>query len=192
MFENFEFVLLSNSPRRAQLIKEMGVKFSVIKPNVEEFYPEDLPVGDIPMYLSKRKVLAYQELSNEKVVRVAADTIVVVDGRVLGKPRSRSEACVMLRRLSDKTSHVITGVTIAHRNNFYSFSEITDVTFLTLSDCEIKYYVDNFRPYDKAGAYGIQEWIGMIGIKAINGCFYNVMGLPVSRLYHELKKMLMC
>jgi septum formation protein len=190
MFEGYKFALLSKSPRRALLLQEMGLEFQVVKPGIDEVCPDGTPALEVPSCLSRQKALACQDLLGEDVVKIAADTVVIIDGEILGKPKDKTEAVEMLRKLSGRANQVVTGVTVAWKDKLSVFSEVTDVKFAVLSDEEINFYIDQYRPYDKAGAYGIQEWIGLIGIEAIHGCYYNVMGLPVSRLYRELKKML--
>lgn len=156
--------------------------------DIDERYRDDIPPDDIPKFLSQVKAQAFKDQLKDKEILVTADTMVICNGKVLGKPHSRSEAIQMLQDLSGKTHSVVTGVTLTSQKRSVTFSETTDVTFDRLSDSEISWYVDTFRPYDKAGAYGIQEWIGCIGITGIKGCFYNVMGLPLHRLYRMLEE----
>ena len=180
-------ILASNSPRRRELLGGLDIDFEVrVKDGICEDYPADLPMEQIPQYISQEKCDAYDLAPGELLI--TADTIVWTDGRVLGKPASAGEAEEMLRLLSGKTHQVVTGVTLATREWRTSFSTVTDVTFATLSDEEIHYYVQRYAPLDKAGAYGVQEWIGYVGVTRLNGSYYNVMGLPVQRLYAELKK----
>lgn len=172
------------------LLQEMGLEFQVVKPGIDEVCPDGTLALEAPSCLSRQKALACQDTIGEDVVKIAADTVVIIDGEILGKPKDKAEAVEMLRKLSGRTNQVVTGVTVAWKDKLSVFSEVTDVKFAVLSDEEINFYIDQYRPYDKAGAYGIQEWIGLTGIESIHGCYYNVMGLPVSRLYRELKKML--
>lgn len=182
-------VLASNSPRRRELLGMLAPSFrQATPPDVDETYPESLPHREVPAYLSRLKAAAcdHSALAGNEVM-VTADTVVLCDGLILGKPHSRDEAVAMLRRLSGRDHEVVTGVTLSDRDGrLHTFSECTTVSFAEISEQDIATYVDIFKPYDKAGAYGIQEWIGAVGIKGVNGCFYNVMGLPLSALYREL------
>ncbi len=183
---NRPLILASKSPRRKQLLEAAGFTFTVKEKEIEEIYPSDLELKQIPDYLSKLKASAFQhELKNEIVI--TADTIVIIGNQSLGKPKNKAEAIEMLHSLSGKKHQVITGVTLLTRQSSHTFSETTDVYFKKLSTDEIIYYVETYKPLDKAGAYGIQEWIGYVGIEKIVGCYYNVMGLPIHRVYHELK-----
>ena len=185
-----KILLASNSPRRRELLGLLDVDFSIAEPReVNEVYPDNLPAEDVPSYLSALKADAYADMLSDDEILLTADTVVICDGEILGKPDGHNGAVEMLKRLSGKTHTVVTGVSLTTKSDRCVFSEHTDVTFAPLSDDEIDYYVDRYRPYDKAGAYGIQEWIGCIGIKSINGCFYNVMGLPLHKLYENLKAM---
>ncbi len=157
---------------------------------IDESYPAQLPVLDIAQYISRKKALVYQRDMSPQDIIITADTVVILGDEVLGKPHSCEEACAMLRQLSGKTHKVVTGVTIVMQGHTSSFSAVTDVEFAPLNDQVINYYVDHYRPLDKAGAYGIQEWIGCVGVRHINGSFYNVMGLPLHRLYTELDRLL--
>lgn len=158
--------------------------------DVDEVYPETLPKEEVPVFLSQLKAKAYKEdLNSADDVLITADTVVIIDGRILGKPHSREEAIGMLGDMQGKTHKVVTGVTLTTQAGSTSFSQLTEVEFDTLTEEEILYYVDKFHPYDKAGAYGIQEWIGAAAIIGIKGSFYNVMGLPIHALYKELKKL---
>lgn len=190
------FVLASQSPRRRQLLEQSQLTFEVmVKFTEEENYPDDMAQEDVPVFLARKKAQATQVYlkdafhgrhSSELVV--GADTIVIIDGEILNKPETLDNAKAMLRKLSGKTHKVITGVVILGDTET-TFSEVTEVTFHELTDFQIDYYVDTFNPCDKAGAYAIQEWIGLTGIKGINGDYYNVVGLPVSRLMRELEKL---
>ncbi len=180
-----KIILASNSPRRKELLKAMEIDFEVrLQDGIDESYPEDLGMTAIPEYISRQKAAAYNIGSEELLI--TADTIVYLDGEVLGKPAGAKEACEMLAKLSGRTHQVVTGVTIRTTERIRTFSCVTDVTFATLTMEQIQHYVTKYRPFDKAGAYGIQEWIGCVGVTGINGSYYNVMGLPVQRLNREL------
>lgn len=180
-----KIVLASNSPRRRELLGALEVDFEVrTLDGIEESYPQGLTMTGIPEHISSRKAMAYALADDELLI--TADTIVYLDGEVLGKPADAKEACAMLRKLSGKTHQVITGVTLRTVDRSHTFSCVTEVTFAQLAEEQIKHYVDNYAPFDKAGAYGIQEWIGYVGVTKINGSYYNVMGLPVQRLNQEL------
>lgn len=187
--KKYRIILASNSPRRKELLAGLGVDYEVrTLPDVDESYPETLQGGDIPLFISKIKADAYKTLLQPDELMITADTIVWMDGMVLGKPRNKLGAIEMLRQLSGHTHQVFTGVTITTATRQHSFSVGTEVRFANLTDEEIVYYVDTYQPMDKAGAYGVQEWIGYIGVENIQGSYFNVMGLPVQRLYTELKK----
>lgn len=187
--KKYRIILASNSPRRKELLAGLGVNYEVrTLPDVDESYPETLQGADIPLFISKIKADAYKNLLQPDELMITADTIVWMDGMVLGKPRNRFGAIEMLRQLSGHTHQVFTGVTITTATRQHSFSVGTEVRFANLTDEEIVYYVDTYQPMDKAGAYGVQEWIGYIGVENISGSYFNVMGLPVQRLYTELKK----
>ena len=180
-------ILSSNSPRRKELLAGLDIPFEVrVIEDIDESYPDTLPTGEIAEYIAQKKAAAY-EVGNDEVL-ITADTIVVLDDQILGKPADAEEAKQMLRSLSGKTHHVITGVCLKSRDQQHHFSVISEVTFKTLAEEEINYYVENYKPFDKAGAYGIQEWIGYIGVTGLSGSYFNVMGLPVQRIYEELKK----
>lgn len=184
----YHVMLASNSPRRKELLTMLGIDFDVVTTHdVDEVCPDHLPVTHRPEYLSILKASAYYPELKERDVLITADTMVIVDDKPLGKPTGRDEAIAMLRLLSGRTHKVVTGVTVCSRTLQVSFSVTTEVEFSPLTDDEITGYIDTFRPYDKAGAYGIQEWIGAIGIRGIHGSFYNVMGLPVHYLYNVLQ-----
>lgn len=181
-------VLASQSPRRRQLLEWAEIPFDVIVRETDEAFGPELAIIDVPVHIARNKALAVQaELSHDRIV-LAADTIVVLNGRVIGKPTDRNHAIEILTALSGNRHEVITGVVIRSGNTETAFADVTEVYFHSLTKNEIEFYVDKYKPYDKAGAYAIQEWIGVVGIKSINGDFYNVMGLPVSRVVHELKK----
>jgi septum formation protein len=188
MLPHYRIILASNSPRRKELLAGLDLDFEVrIIKDIDESYPHDLPTKQIAEYISKKKAAAYLATMAEDELVITADTIVVLGREVLGKPKNEADACRMLHELSGKTHHVITGVTLTTLQRQQSFSVLTDVTFKTLSDDEIHYYVTHYRPFDKAGSYGIQEWIGYIGVTALNGSYFNVMGLPVQRIYEALR-----
>lgn len=189
MNEPNKLLLASHSPRRRELLGLIEPDFDIARMHeIDESFPSDLHADQIPVFLSKAKAEAFRDQLHQGEILITADTMVICDDNVLGKPHSRTEALEMLKILSGKTHHVITGVTLTSLKKTISFSETTEVTFDHLTDKEIEWYVDNYRPYDKAGAYGIQEWIGCIGISEIKGCFYNVMGLPLHSLHKALEK----
>ena len=182
-------ILASNSPRRRELLAGLDLDFEVrVLPDIDESYPKDLPVAEVAGYISCEKADPYRALIGEDDLVITADTVVIVGNEVLGKPKDADEARRMLQLISGRTHHVITGVCLLTTDKEHSFSVTTDVTFKQLSDDEITYYIEHYKPFDKAGAYGIQEWIGYIGVTSINGSYFNVMGLPVQRLWEEIKK----
>lgn len=185
--KNHTVVLASKSPRRQELLKGMGVPFVCLTKETPESHP-DMPFDAVPEYLSRQKSLAFEdhELPVDYLL-ITADTVVIAGDEILGKPRDREDALRMLKLLSGKTHHVVTGVTVRSAHKCKTFSVKSKVTFARLDQGEMAYYIDTCRPYDKAGAYGIQEWIGYIGISGLQGSFYNVMGLPTRRLYQVLK-----
>ena len=187
--KNYKLILASASPRRQQLMKDAGFTFEVWLKNVEEKYPQELHWENVPEYLSKVKASAFREELKADEVLITADTVVCIHDRILGKPADRKEAISMLQKLSGNRHLVVTGVSVTTRTEQLSFSSRTDVFFKHLSNEEIIFYVDTYKPFDKAGAYGIQEWIGYIGIERIEGSFYNVMGLPIQKLYETLRKL---
>lgn len=182
-------ILASASPRRRELLKMISPDFEIATGiEVDESFPADMPADEVAVYLSSLKAKAYAGfVKTADDVLVTADTVVIVDGDILGKPSSRNEAIAMLQRLSGRTHHVVTGVTITTLSASESFGQSTDVHFDDVAMSDIEHYVDVYRPYDKAGAYGIQEWIGAAAIKGIDGSFYNVMGLPVHALFQRLR-----
>ncbi len=222
-----KLLLGSQSPRRRELLSGLDIPFECVDIHANESFPADLQAGDIPLYIAKEKAQAYLDRLHEGELLLTADTIVWVDGRMLGKPKDTEEAKAMLRLLSGKTHQVFTGVSLTFPEPFpnqlrtntidsptnaidsqcnaidspttihwntrafrqESFVDRTDVTFRTLTDAEIAYYIDHYRPFDKAGSYGVQEYIGYIGVEKIAGSFYNVMGLPIDRVYHSLKRL---
>ncbi|WP_322933320.1 Maf-like protein [Bacteroides sp. CG01] len=188
--KKYNIVLASNSPRRKELMSGLGVDY-VVKtlPDVDESYPDTLQGTEIPAYISREKADAYKAFIQPGELLITADTIVWLNGEVLGKPKGREGAINMLRNLSGTSHQVITGVCLTTSDWQKSFTAVTDVTFATLTEEEIIYYVDKYIPMDKAGAYGVQEWIGFIGVESISGSYFNVMGLPIQRLYQELKRL---
>lgn len=180
-------ILASNSPRRQELLKGLDIDFIVeVKKGIKENYPENLSIAQVPEYISREKATAY-DIAEEELL-ITADTLVILDGKALGKPKDADDARRMLRALSGKTHQVVTGVTFTTRARQHSFSVSTDVTFKVLRMEEIEYYISHYKPFDKAGAYGIQEWIGYIGVTSLRGSYFNVMGLPVQRIYDELRE----
>ncbi len=185
---NMKILLASNSPRRRELLGLIVPEFEIAEPReVDETYPPSMPAHEVPVYLSQLKAGAYAAGIADNELIITADTVVIDRAEILGKPHGRSQAIDMLRQLSGHTHAVVTGVTLTAKERSRSFAETTEVTFRDLTGKEIEDYVDIFRPFDKAGAYGIQEWIGAIAISGINGCFYNVMGLPLHALYMHLR-----
>lgn len=186
--KDYQIILASQSPRRHQMLKELGLSFEIKTKEVEEVYPNGLTPEEIPVYLAELKGKAFKEdvVSNELVI--TADTIVCIDDWILGKPKDRNDAVKMLRALSGRAHQVISGVCLMSKEKKVSFATTTNVHFKILSEEEINYYIDNYKPFDKAGAYGIQEWIGFIGIDGIEGSYFNVVGLPIQRLYQELSE----
>lgn len=187
--KGYKIILASNSPRRKELLAGLDVDFEVrVIKGIDESYPDSLPTTDIAEYISRKKANAYlQQLAADELL-ITADTIVVLGSEVMGKPHDEADACRMLRKLRGQTHQVITGVTLATTVRQQSFSVVTDVTFKSFTDEEIDYYVSHYKPFDKAGAYGIQEWLGYIGVTALRGSYFNVMGLPVQRIYEALRQ----
>ena len=187
--KKYRIILASASPRRRELLGGVDLDFEVrVLPDIDESFPESLQGGEIPLHISRKKADAYRAVMGDDELVITADTIVWLDGVALGKPVDEADARRMIRDMSGKTHSVFTGVTITTKEVQRSFVAQSDVTFASLTDEEIEYYVAKYRPMDKAGAYGVQEWIGYIGITNINGSYFNVMGLPVQRLYNELKQ----
>lgn len=178
-------ILASKSPRRQELLRLMGFDFRVVLKEIDESYPETLQPSEIAVYISEKKARAYDEEITDEIV-ITADTIVSIDNHILGKPESKQNAFEILSKLSGRTHQVLTGVSLLRNQHLKSFFEVSDVTFGKLTDEQINYYISTGQPMDKAGAYGIQEWIGLIGITHINGSYTNVVGLPTERLYKEL------
>ena len=184
-----KIILASQSPRRKQLLEWAEVPFQVVVKETDETFPPGLKPGATAIYIARKKAIAVQAEINSNTIILAADTIVVLNERIIGKPKDREEAIDILSDLSGQKHVVITGVVIKKGEKEISFADSTDVQFHELRQEQIEFYVDKYRPYDKAGAYAIQEWIGVVGIKSVSGDFYNVMGLPVSRIVKELEKM---
>jgi septum formation protein len=186
------FILASQSPRRKQLLAWADIDFDVIVSEAEEDFPAEMDVQEVPVYIAQKKAIAVQDKIKHELPMhqgkwiIAADTIVVLENEIIGKPIDRADAIAILQKLSGKTHRVITGVYLINDNESINFSETTLVHFHPLTLSQIEYYVDQYQPYDKAGAYGIQDWIGVVGIQGIEGDFYNVMGLPVSKLLSYL------
>lgn len=179
-------ILASRSPRRKQLLEWAEIPFDVMVKDTDEMYPASLPIEQVPVYIARNKALAVkEELSHDRLI-LAADTVVVLNGKVIGKPVNRENAIEILSDLSGQIHEVITGVVLLRDEAELAFADVTEVEFHKLSPQQIAFYVDNYKPYDKAGAYAIQEWIGVVGIKRVKGDFYNVMGLPVSRVVKAL------
>lgn len=193
MLENlnkYKIILASNSPRRKELLSGLGVDYEVkTLPDVDESYPDGLSGEEIAKHIARGKAEAYRSLIQADELVITADTIVWLDGTVMGKPKDEEEAKDMLMRLSGKTHQVITGVCLTTASMQKTFATVTDVTFATLTDEEVDYYVTRYQPMDKAGSYGVQEWIGFVGVENLSGSYFNVMGLPIQRLYTELKKL---
>jgi septum formation protein len=191
MLENlnkYHIILASNSPRRKELLEGLDLDFEVrVLPGIDETYPLTLPAAEIPLYIAKEKADAYRSQLTDKDLLITADTVVILGEDVLGKPVDNQDAFRMLRLLSGKTHQVVTGVCIITNQRQSEFSVSTDVSFDELSDSEIEYYIKTYSPMDKAGAYGIQEWIGHVAVSSLNGSYFNVMGFPVQRIYKELK-----
>lgn len=193
MLENlrkFKIILGSASPRRLELMKGIDLEFEVRVMDVEENYPANLTGVGIPMFLAEKKARAFDAVIEDDHMIITADTVVILEGNIMGKPYNKEAAIRMLQKLSGKTHQVVTGVCIATKERRKTFYVASEVRFTTLTHDEISYYVDKYKPYDKAGSYGIQEWIGYIGVEHITGSYFNVMGLPIQRLYRELKRWL--
>lgn len=189
--KSYDIILASQSPRRRELLAQTGIPFRVLVKPTPEAFPSRLPPQEVALLLSREKAAAFQEeLNSENTVVITADTIVVVDGQIINKPGDHDHALEMLRSLSGKDHEVITGVCIRHQKKEKHFFETTRVFFRVLREEEIRYYVTHFKPFDKAGAYGIQEWIGHVGIHHIEGSYPNVVGLPVERVFTELRALL--
>ena len=186
---NYKIILASNSPRRKELLAGLDVDFEVrVLKGVDESYPATLPTAEIAEYIALKKAAAYREAMAADELIITADTIVVLNDEVLGKPKDAADACRMLHELSGKTHQVVTGVVLTTKGQQEHFSVVSNVTFKELTDDEIDYYVETYKPMDKAGAYGIQEWIGYVGVTRLEGSYFNVMGLPVQRIYEALRR----
>ena len=192
MFENiadYRIILASNSPRRKELMSGLDIPFEIkTLPDIEESYPDTLQREEIPLYLAQLKADAYKTLMQDNTLLITADTIVWLDDKIYGKPEDEAEAKHMLQKLSGRTHEVFTGVCLTTRQKQKSFFDVSKVSFAALSEAEIDYYVKKYKPFDKAGAYGVQEWIGYVGVEHLEGSFYNVMGLPVRLLYKYLRE----
>ena len=189
IMKNYKFVLASNSPRRRELLAGLDIPFEVkVLDGVDESYPSDLAAEKVSEYISVEKAAAYRDSISDDELLITADTVVILDNEIMGKPQNEQEAKEMLGRLSGRTHLVTTGVCLTTKEKQHHFSVSTKVSFKTLSADEINYYVEHYKPMDKAGAYGIQEWIGYIGVTGIEGSYFNVMGLPVQRIYQELSE----
>jgi septum formation protein len=182
-----QLILASSSPRRQYIMKEAGFDFKVIKPDVDESFPENLPVDQVARYLASKKAEYFRPQIRNEIV-ITADTIVLFENRILNKPANKLDALTMLKSLNGNTHLVITGVCILSAEKEIIFDDASEVSFNKLTESEIEYYIDIYKPYDKAGSYGAQDWIGMVGIQKINGSYFNVMGLPIHKVYQELKK----
>jgi septum formation protein len=187
-------ILASQSPRRKQLLEWAEIPFEVMVQSTAETYPPDMPIPDVPVHIAREKAIAvrqkYESLHHDTNIIIAADTVVVLNNTIIGKPKDREDALNILARLAGNKHQVITGVVLLKGRQEIAFADITDVWFHPLNSEQIAFYVDKYQPYDKAGAYAIQEWIGVVGIKSIQGDFYNVMGLPVSRVVAALGKLM--
>ncbi len=185
-----KIILASNSPRRRELLSGLDIDYEIrVLPGIAEDYPDTLPAEEVPEYIAREKAAAYLSALTDEELVITADTVVILDGEIIEKPHSLAEAKQMLRRLSGQKHRVVTGVCLTTPRQQRTFSAKTDVTFSELSDEEIEYYVEKYKPLDKAGAYGVQEWIGYVAVTALEGSYYNVMGFPVQRVYQELKKL---
>ena len=185
--QNKNIILASKSPRRKELLNLLDLNFKVEVPEVDEVFPESLDVTKVAEYLANLKAAAFTNISSDTFV-ITADTVVILDGYILGKPKNKTEAAKMLQSLSNQNHKVMTGVCIKSKDKTISFSNTTKVFFKELTSSEINYYIENYKPFDKAGSYGIQEWIGAIGITKIEGSYFNVVGLPINQLYKNLKE----
>ena len=189
MTKEHHIILASNSPRRKELLAGLGLPFEVrVLQDIDESYPDDLPVSEVALYIAGKKADAYRATLADNELVITADTVVIVGEEILGKPVDEVDAERMLRLISGRTHQVTTGVCMLTSESERRFAVTTDVTFKQLSDDEIRYYITKYKPFDKAGAYGIQEWIGYIGVTGLHGSYYNVMGLPVQRIYETLQQ----
>jgi len=180
-------ILASQSPRRKELLSLLDLEFTVEVKSIDEIFPKDLNTSKVAEYLAELKASAFTNIKDDQVI-ITADTVVILNDTILGKPKDKAEATEMLHRLSNRSHEVITGVCLKSAQKTSTFSSSTKVYFRDLTDAEIDYYIENYKPYDKAGSYGIQEWIGAIGITKIEGSYFNVVGLPIQELNEQLKK----
>lgn len=187
-FPKYRFILASKSPRRQQLLSQLGIKYTVRVNDAPEIFPAGLTAHEIPIYIARQKALAVSENMAENEMIIAADTIVWINNKIIGKPADAADAKQMLQTLSGNVHQVITGVCLMTAAKEKTFFTVTDVEFKKLQQREIDFYIENYNPLDKAGAYGIQEWIGLAGIVSVNGSYFNVMGLPIQRLYEEIQR----
>lgn len=188
-FKDYHIILASNSPRRKELLRGLDIAFDVrVQPDIAEDYPADTAPADVAAYISREKANAYKDTIAENELVITADTVVIVENEILGKPHDDAEAKEMLHKISGRKHQVVTGVCLTTTEKQCCFSVSTDVTFKNLKEEEIDYYIETYSPLDKAGAYGIQEWIGYIGVTALEGSYFNVMGLPVQRIWEELNR----
>ena len=188
-FKDYHIILASNSPRRKELLRGLDIAFDVrVQPDIAEDYPADTAPADVAVYISREKANAYKDTIAENELVITADTVVIVGNEILGKPHDDAEAKEMLHKISGRKHQVVTGVCLTTTEKQRCFSVSTDVTFKNLKEEEIDYYIETYSPLDKAGAYGIQEWIGYIGVTALEGSYFNVMGLPVQRIWEELNR----
>ncbi len=186
--KNYHILLASKSPRRRELLAELRIPFSpILLGGIDESYPDTIPAEDVPQYLADRKAEAYLSVIKDNDLVITADTLVIKDGKIYGKPNNEEDAFRMLAELSDSVHKVVTGVCLLTKKKRTSFTNITEVKFGEITDKEARYYIDNYHPFDKAGSYGIQEWLGFVAVEWINGSYFNVMGLPIHQLYQELK-----
>lgn len=188
-FKNNTIILASGSPRRQELLKSLGINFIIKVKSIDEIYPSTLKREQITNYLVVQKAAAFDNVITQNDIIITSDTIVWLEGKALEKPLNAEHAALMLAEISGKTHEVITSVCIKTYDKINTFYDVTEVTFKRLSTAEINYYIENFKPFDKAGSYGIQEWIGFIGVQSIKGSYFNVMGLPVHKIYEELQKL---
>ncbi len=182
-------ILASQSPRRKQLLEWAEIDFEIVVQSTEETFPDELTIEEIPIHIAREKALAVERLIGKEKIILAADTVVVLNNTIIGKPKEKADAIAILTALAGNHHQVITGVVLLNGLEQIAFADVTDVEFHPLTQEQIEFYVEQYKPYDKAGAYAIQEWIGVVGIKAIKGDFYNVMGLPVSRVVHALQNL---
>jgi len=186
MIQHKKIILGSQSPRRQKLLKQLGINYDIQVLSIDETYPSDLSPYDVPEYLASLKSEQFNTEKLENTCIITSDTVVILNDKILGKPIDKKDALKMILELSNKEHYVVTGVCLKFENKKKSFSSISKVEFETISESEANYYVNTFEPFDKAGSYGIQEWIGQARIKKINGCYYNIMGLPLNQLYNNL------